>query len=224
MEMQHNQQSIDKKRQCSSKIVIILIAVLVSAIVAGGGIYYWQQSIFKEKAEVLEKKIEELENQISQLLEISDKGAEGDEGGDFKYDSELGAYYGNVVVNGYVTLSERPEAFCEENCPIYTYVFFNILDTDNQFIDDYITGQKGNSFVGEMSIGLGCVDNNILWRWNDSNEFGMQKYTNSSKTSQAVLNSNKESPISINLERYLYTSGRGAPDCYSHFANVSLIE
>jgi len=143
---------------------------------------------------------------------------------DFKYDADNGDYYGNLIANGYVTLKERPEAFCVENCPIYTYAFFNVLDTDNEFFDDYIEEQKGNSFVGDMSIGLGCVDNAILWRWNDSDELGMQKYTNSSEVSEALLNSSAENPIKIELERYLFTSGSGAPDCYSHFAQVNIVE
>lgn len=156
----------------------------------------------------------QVENQAPEELEV----------GNFKYDEELYAYYGKALLRGYVSLSERPQAFCQEDCPVFTYASFNILETENEFIDDYISGQKGNSFVGEMEIGLGCTDDNILWRMNDSNEFGMKKYTNSPETSEAILNATKENPITVNLERYLYTGGRGAPDCYSHFAQVSLVE
>jgi hypothetical protein len=59
---------------------------------------------------------------------------------------------------------------------------------------------------------------------NDSNELGMQKYTNSLEESEIILNSNSQNPIIVELERYLYTGGRGAPDCYSHFTKVNIIE
>lgn len=141
---------------------------------------------------------------------------------DFKYDEKVRSYYGKLIVNGYAAISEMPEGFCVDDCLVYDYVFFNVLSTDNKFLDNYIEEQQGNSFVGDISIGLGCVENDILWRMNDSDEFGMQKYTDSPATSEAILNSSKENPITVELERYLYTGGKGAPDCYSHFAKVGL--
>jgi len=138
----------------------------------------------------------------------------------FKYDETLSAYYGDIVVKGYTNVVEAKEPFCEENCATYDYVLFNITDTNNDFIDEYIGGQKGNSFVGDMSIGLGCVKDGIVWRWNDSDKFGIKEYASSKAISERILKSTEEKPVTIQLTRYLYTGGRGAPACYSHFAEI----
>ncbi|MEK9159474.1 MAG: hypothetical protein AAB383_01965 [Patescibacteria group bacterium] len=194
------------KRSMNNKLGIVLVV----CVAVGISVYFWQ------------------ENRISSLLDDNESiRADNEEKSatdNFHYDEDNYAYYGKLVVNGYLTFEERPEAFCEENCPIYTYTFFNVLNTDNEFLDDYIEEQRGNSFVGETSIGLGCIEEDILWRMNDSNEFGMQKYTNSLEESETILNSSSENPITVELERYLYTGGRGAPDCYSHFAQVKVVE
>jgi hypothetical protein len=142
---------------------------------------------------------------------------------DFKYHEGVG-YYGNLVVRGYATTSLIPEAFCKENCPIYTYVLFNIVETNNEFIDDFIAGFEGNSFLEDGKIGLGCIENDALWHINDSDEFRMKKYTISLETSKAILNSNCDNLVTIKLERYPYTSGTDAPDCYSHFGNIVLLK
>jgi hypothetical protein len=189
-------------KQAQSNVGTIVLAIIVAAAVIGGVAYYFQKSTNESPQATIQNSATD----------------------DFKYDADNSDYYGNLIANGYLTLKERPEAFCVENCPMYTYAFFNVLNTDNEFFDDYIEGQKGNSFVGDMSIGLGCVENAILWRWNDSDEFGMKKYTNSTETSEAILNSSAENPIKIELERYLFTKGSGAPDCYSHFAQVNIVE
>lgn len=207
-----------------------IVLALILCVAVGISVYFWQEnriSSLLDENEQLKENIEELENlpeatedQKSNSNETNQKVATDD----FKYDEENYNYYGKLIVNGYATLQERLEAFCEEDCPVYTYVFFNVLDTENEFLDDYIEGQRGNSFVGESSIGLGCVEENALWRWNNSDQFGMKKYTNSLETSEAILNSSAENPITVELERYLYSSGSGAPDCYSHFAQVKIVE
>jgi hypothetical protein len=212
----------------NNKLGVVLALIL--CIVVGISVYFWQENRISSLLNENKQLKENIEDVKILPKTTEDKKANSKETSqtlttdDFKYDEENYDYYGKLIVNGYATLQERPEAFCEENCPVYTYVFFNILDTENKFLDAYIKGQKGNSFVGETSIGLGCVADNILWRMNDSNEFGMQKYTNSLKTSEVVLNSSTEKPITIELERYLYSGGRGAPDCYSHFAQVKIVE
>jgi hypothetical protein len=142
----------------------------------------------------------------------------------FHYDEESGTYYGKLVVEGYLTTQEVPEPFCEENCAMHTYAFFNVLKSDNDSLGYYLKRQEGNSFVGEGKIGLGCVKDGVLWRMNDSDEFGMKRYENSPEESEKIIGSSAESPIKIELERYLYTSGRGAPACYSHFAQVEIVE
>jgi hypothetical protein len=208
-----------------------LALALVLSVMVGISVYLWQENrisslsdnnskIVAEK-EQLELNLDELDEALEVLeLEVEQNAIVDD----FEYDEGNQDYYGNLIVNGYMTLSEMPEAFCEEDCLIYTYAFFNVLETDNEFFADYIESQTGNAFVGEASIGLGCVENDILWRINDSDEFGMQEYTTSQEMSEAILSSDKENPVTIEIERYLLTLGSGAPDCYSPFAKVGLVE
>jgi len=215
-----------------------IIFVLALSVVVVIGVYLWQESRIVSllddnrgisfESEALKEAIEELEDQLDTLEEQEFSSNETNNKeiatDDFKFDEENYVYYGKVIVNGYISLQETQEAFCEENCLTYTYVLFNVLNTDSEILDDYIGGQKGNAFVGDMSIGLGCAEDNILWRMNDSDEFGMKKYVSSAETSNAILNSSAENPVAVELERYLYTSGSGAPSCYSHFAQVDIAE
>jgi hypothetical protein len=139
----------------------------------------------------------------------------------FKYDEAVIGYYGDLVVKGYSTVVETLEPFCQENCAKYNSVLFNITETKNESIEDYIGGQIGNSFVSETGIGIGCVENEIISRWNDSDEFGMKEYMSSTEISERILESTKEKPVTIQLTRFPYTGGRGAPACYSHFAEIN---
>lgn len=173
-----------------------------------------------QQAEEVQQNAEEQEGEAETVQEPEEEVATDD----FSYDEENGVYYGNLVVSGYLDVQEMQAGFCDENCEVFDYAFFQILDTDNDVFDQYVEGQGGNSFIGDNSIGLGCVEDGILWRMNDSNEFGMQEYRNSAEESEAILNASAENPIKVQLERYLFTGGGGAPDCYSHFANVKIIE
>jgi hypothetical protein len=214
----------------NNKLVIALGLLLCVAV--GVAVYFWQENRISSliyENERLQENTEEIDEELTSETSEEKKVTPTKTGtkatiNDFKYDERLYDYYGKLVVEGYVTTEEWPEAFCEENCQMYTYVFFNVLNTENDFFDAYIERQLGNAFVGERSIGLGCVKNNILWRINDSDEFGPQEYTNSVETSALILNSTAERPITIQLERYLLRDGRGAPDCYSHFAQVRIVE
>ncbi len=138
----------------------------------------------------------------------------------FKYDEEASTYYGNLIVAGYPTITEVQEPFCEENCDTHDYVYFNITSSDNIYLEEYLSRQTGNSFVGDMKIGIGCIENDIISRSNDSDEFGMQEYQNATEETKLIMSATKDTPITLQLERYLYTGGHGAPACYSHFAEI----
>jgi uncharacterized protein YpmB len=160
-----------------------------------------------------ETESEEDEDEISEtgLLKIDD----------FRYFSDTDSYYGVATVKGYATISTRPQAFCEENCPTYDYVEFNITSNANTAFLDFINS-GGNSFASERIVTIGCLENDRITRMNDSDDFGMVEYVNNIEDTQKIIKSSPENPITIQLERYKYTSGKGAPECYSHFANVEV--
>jgi len=142
----------------------------------------------------------------------------------FYYDKKNGDYYGRLLVKGYITTKEFNQPFCEEDCYTYIYHFFNILDTSNEFLRDYLNINKWNVFIGDNSIGLGCIEDNILFRENDSNQFGPQIYKNSYKESEMIMNSTIDKPITLELNRYLLTTWGAATPCYSHFSKISIVD
>ena len=217
----------------------IVFAILLS-IAVGFAVYFWQQSEMTPQTPV-EPETPAVETPIetptdtepiedTSILDISeeeDQLVENQisEQGTFAYDEANYTYHGEFEALGYVVTKEIEEGFCAENCKTFNYAFFNILETKNQPIADYIAESAGNSFVGDMSVAIGCfTDNNLLWRMNHSDELGMQKYQNSDSSSETLLNSSPTNLIKVKLERALFTGGSGAPDCYSHFGKVNIIE
>jgi hypothetical protein len=145
--------------------------------------------------------------------------------GTFAYDESLYAYHGDFDATGYITTMEMDESFCTENCQTFNYAFFNILEVTNELVETYVDEKAGNAFVGDMSIGIGCVaDTGLLWRKNHSDEFGMQTKTHSVASSEKLLNATAENPVTINIKREPSTAGAGAPECYSHFTEVISIQ
>jgi len=143
--------------------------------------------------------------------------------GTFAYDSQNYIYHGDFDALGYVTTQTMDEGFCTENCKTYTYASFNILETPNASIEKYTEENTGNSFIGNMSIGIGCVAEEIIWRMAGSDESGTQKYTDSMESSKKLLNSTEKEPVTVNLKRDIFTGGGGAPDCYSHFSKIEVM-
>jgi len=220
----------------NKKIIIAIVFLLAFAFLAFAvilrGRFIEEEQIrkaekaFKKQEESMEEdedEAEDLDDEDSAEEEVEER-EEASGADSFRYDEEADAYYGKLTVVGYATTEQVQEAWCEQNCKTFDYVSFNIIESRNEEIFDYIGGQQGNSFVGEASIGIGCVEDGIIWRYNDSDEFGMQKYSNSPEESKVIISSSENDPAAIELERFLYTGGRGAPDCYSHFAEVHLAE
>jgi len=137
-----------------------------------------------------------------------------------KYDEE--DYYGTAIITGYPELMERQEAWCDEDCDTYIYVGFNILETDDEYLFGLLTENSGNAFIGDKSIGLGCAFDGIIKYENDSDEFGMMEYEVPAELSADILNATEKNPITIEVEKYKYTGGRGAPTCYSHISQIRL--
>lgn len=161
---------------------------------------------------------------ISSCVKQNSSNGENLPEGDFQFHASSNTYYGKLFLSGYASVTERKEAFCEKNCTVYEYVFFNILSSNNQFIKDYLQENEGNSFTNRQGVGLGCIKNGVISYWNDSDKRGMKEYSISEEASEAILNSNQENPIIIRLKRHQYTGGRGAPTCYSHFTEIDLAE
>jgi len=142
----------------------------------------------------------------------------------FEYSKKMKSYHGGFIAKGYVTLHERQQGFCMEDCPKHTYAFFNVVEISNKNVADYINETEGNSFFGKNSLGIGCLEKDVLWHINSSNDFGYQEHRTSVEDSQKILKATAENPIMLIFQKYPLSEGAGAPDCYSHFSKYSILE
>lgn len=158
---------------------------------------------------------------VSKKILINNNDNKGDSNNKFSIETESG----RVEVLGYATLEKVNEADCyTDNCNKYDYVFFNILESESEDFLTYIENLNGNTFVSNQNIGLGCFSNNILNYYNHSDEFGMKSFTLTKDETSKIMNSTKENPIKLELEKSKLTGGIGAPNCYSHITNIKVIE
>ncbi|OGF21634.1 hypothetical protein A2316_01035 [Candidatus Falkowbacteria bacterium RIFOXYB2_FULL_38_15] len=125
---------------------------------------------------------------------------------------EQGNIYGTLTVTGYAVTEDIEEPFCEKNCKKYKSVLFKILNTaSNATILDLL----------DAKVKLGCAENQTITYFNDSDKIGMKEYEVSSELSEKILESSVQNPVTIKLQRLLFTGGSGAPACYSHFTYIS---
>ena len=145
-------------------------------------------------------------------------------GGMSDFTSDEWGYYGEVELLGYVNVEEVPEVWCfDEDCKMYMYAQFEILEASDEDIYAMIERKQGNSFFGENNVGLGCITDGIIEYANHSDEFGYQEIELSAEDSAVLLNSTAQNPITIKLEKMPLSGGKGAPTCYSHFTKIDLL-
>lgn len=132
--------------------------------------------------------------------------------------------YGTLQAEGYSTTVKRNEAECQENCKQYDYVFFNITRTENTNIFSYLKKLSGNSAVQNKAIGMGCIADGQISYFNSSDSKGSVEYKLTMDDTSAVMASTAEKPVALDIERLQYSTGKGAPTCYSHFTTFKVIK
>ena len=70
MNEQNNPQSIEPV-QSHKSIWILAVAIILTALIVGGAVYFWQNSKLKSIEQSLQEQISSLNNQISQLQQVS---------------------------------------------------------------------------------------------------------------------------------------------------------
>lgn len=144
---------------------------------------------------------------------------------DFVYEAGNG-YYGTVELTGYVVISEIEEAWCfVEDCEIFDYAQFEILEASDYTIYAMVGSASDgkSSFLGENSVGLGCITDGLIEYANHSDKFDYQEFVLTAEDSEAILSATENEPVTIILEKYPATLGKGAPTCYSHFTSIDLL-
>ena len=129
-------------------------------------------------------------------------------------------FSGIVKVTGYPIVENKVNELGDGK--EYSYVYFYIMESNKQEFEAYIQKLNGNAFVSDNAIGIGCIiDNNIKY-YNASDKNGEKEYILSNDISNEILNSTKDNPIRLKLERLPLTYGKGAPICYSHITTIEV--
>ncbi len=140
--------------------------------------------------------------------------------GPFKYTSEEG-HIGTITVQGYAFIQEQKEDpdydLCGENCGSYEYVFFRLTDPLTEPLSSFVKGNRGNSFMKENAIGLGCLSDGVISA--SSPDFPSEI---SREMTERLLQATENDPITLTLVRTVEPLGMGAPRCYAHFRFVSV--
>ena len=139
--------------------------------------------------------------------------------------------YGKVRVKGYALVKEisscNVDGPCEENEKSTTnYVYFNILETKSNDFLSFLEYWKENTIspTDKPTVILGCLSNKKLSYENDSDSLGMTNFSLNEETTNKIINSTEDNPIILDLERLEFTSGSGAPACYSHITYINIAE
>ena len=204
-----------------SNFLVILLIIAIISIGLGGYIVYEKKinsSVSLDSKEV-EKK------QIVQDKEIKEKKEE-----EIKKEEKVNSTFslideaGIAYVEGYVEKEHRSGTMYFSDEGDVDYLLFHIVNTDSNDFLKWIDNSKGNSFVGDKAIGIGCINDNIIEYYNSSDEKEDAQYRISKNDSEKIINSTKDNLVKLKLERKVYTGGSGTPMCYSHITNINVIE
>lgn len=136
----------------------------------------------------------------------------------FFHKLDNGDYAGSIRLTGYAVVEKRVAAFCQQDCAAVDYVFLRITDGLTPPFEDYLAEQKGNAFVMDGGIGLGCrIDDALAIH----DEEGHVRAPVSPAISAMALRSTPDEQVTLTLVRNWTTAGADASDCYAHLEVVS---
>ena len=210
-------------KECGNHKIFIIVIVLIAL-----GISFGSGFLFSEKLKNNDKKESNTNANTSTNTNTKPTTPEplvDNEPLPEGYDAST--YYGKATVRGYATTEKITSGdVVTDDSPSYDMVFFNITESDSNklmaFVDLY--GSNGNSYVNGRAIAIGCVKDGKLVHYNDSDEFGMKEYELGEADTTKLVNSTSDATITLEIERYQFTGGSGAPDCYSHISTIAIKE
>ena len=127
-------------------------------------------------------------------------------------------FFGTLTLTGYLDIKRwicNEGDMCTETVDYASFVF---EDSSSDLIYDFLGDSKGNSFVGNNSVGIGCYekDKDIIHSMNLGNS-GRVENIISGEDLNKLLDSNKNNLVKLKLTKPAPAPGMGAPECYSHF-------
>lgn len=157
-----------------------------------------------------DKKINELQQKLEEKNTLSSKRH-------FTYNKNW-YYHWKLKIKWYIETTTKKEAFCQENCKNYTYLFFNVLETNNQNLYNFLEENNWSYFIKKDKIWIWCLkENNKITYYNESDKNWLKEYEISNNLSKKIINSNENSPIIISLNMPILSLWSWAPTCYSYF-------
>jgi len=183
-----------------------------------------------EDVEQTEQIADETEEEVEETKKIIPN-----ENVSFRKSDDYG-YYGKLELEGYMEVV-KPE--CDPNgeygygmdgCP-QDYANFVVVKSNSPVLFDYL--KDGGSFKGEGHFQLGCYKEGIsIESYNISDDVpgGSPKNVITSENKitgeqlELLENSDEDNLVRLKTERDIYTSGRGASECYSHFRDFVISE
>lgn len=196
-------------------IHVVLLSLLFAVLIYAGCVNEGVQEMDEEVQD-------QAETTLSATITVTEDEEEVQENIPFGEDFQKGGY---ADVTGYAYIEEVDEAWCEEDCLKYEYVFFKITDFgDSESLQKIIEEEQGNMFFGEGSVGLGCSDDGIITYYNETGMGEVEEYSLSQELSGKILASDSENQISLRLIKKEQLGGQGAPTCYSHFTKIEELQ
>lgn len=186
-----------------------------------------QYNIINGQIKDVSDKLVKFETRISDLEKIKKDELKKTSDENDVFQSGPGSYFGILILKGYAEVKKNvPDCFddCEDPAtPKVDVVSFRIVYYNNNAFTEYIQENSGNSFVGDVWIGLGCLSSDKKGIESDNDgDFGNVNNLISGDDFKKLMGSNKSNPINLQVTKPYYTSGRGATTCYSHFRNFKV--
>lgn len=133
-----------------------------------------------------------------------------------------GEFYGDLTLKGYIELEEMEEMGTGKP---FTYAFFIFEDPKNESFIKYLEDSKGNSFLGENKLGLGCYEESKKRIY--SVNYGAEDQADNvleNENFEKISKSNKGNMVTLKVTKPMPPMGGGAPSCYSHFRNFEIVD
>jgi len=191
-----------------NKLVIAIAAVIVAA---GAGYYFGFDHGWDKSVDMVTNN-------------NSSETPSGNDAEDAFHKDSSGNFYGTLTLTGYLDVQTRicnPGDMCGQTVEYASFVF---SQTSSEAIKEFTGQQQGNSYVAGDRVGVGCVQETagriVYQNYGDENKIeGEIKGEDFTK----LMSSSANNQVQLKLTRPLYTSGQGAPDCYSHFRNFDVL-
>lgn len=129
--------------------------------------------------------------------------------------TEKDDYYGTLTLNGYVEVMQRGNV---------RYAFFVFDKVNNTALDAFMDLNDSNSFAGANKIGIGChqePQKRIFYQ--NFSDAGNIEGTIVGADYDKLMASSATKKVQLKMYRDIYTSGQGAPECYSHFRGFDVL-